>query len=259
MVKKRRVYLLPIYYLVSLSRVGRELILHQGSAEYQDLVYRNRSEGRFVIGKIFDRYLLDFPTAKGCRSRLTATQETLRQLIETSSNGDIQILDLACGYGHSLIGTLEGMKDRNVRAYGLDLDEKAIQVASARAGERGMANVTFHLGNVLDLRDYPVQAPDIVVLNGLAQYLAYEERIKLYQNIHLLLREGGYLLTDYFCNWANNPLQKWWKGVSEEFLGATLDWLGKEDLEKIFSQLPFRDVKIWYCHEGLCLMILARK
>jgi len=259
LLKKGKIYLLPVYYVALLSRVGRELISDQGSAEYQDLVYRNRAEGRFIIGRIFDRYLLDFPPARGGRNRLVATQETLRQLIKASPIKEITILDLGCGYAHALIGALEDVKDKNIRAYGLDLDEKAVEVAAARAREKGIDNVSFHLGDVLNLREYPIESADIVVLTGFAQYLAYEERMKLYRDIYSFLGEGGYLLTDYFCDWAKNPLQKWWKRTSEEFLGATLEWLDKEEIEAMFSQLPFSEVRTWYEPEKLCLMILARK
>jgi len=259
LLKTGKIYLLPVYYVAMLSRVGREFVFNQGSAELQDLVYRNQAEGRFIIGRIFDRYLLNFPTARGMRSRLVVTQETVRQLIKASSIKDLTILDLACGYGRGLIGALEGIKDRNVRAYGLDLDEKAVEVATVRARERGMDNVSFHLGNALNPKDYPVQSADIVVMTGFAQYLAYEERMNLYRDIYSFLAEGGYLLTEYFCDWAKNRVQRWWKRTMEEFLGVILEWLDKEEVEEMFSQLPFRDVTTWHDPEKLYLMILARK
>lgn len=259
LLKHGKVYLLPVYYMAKLSRVGSELALNQGSAEYQDLVYRNQPEGRLIVGKIFDKYLLNFPTAKGCRSRLAATQEVLKQLIDSSTAKDIVLLDLGCGYARGLIGTMAGIKDRHITAYGMDLDEKAIEVASARAQEKGLANLTFSVGDALNLGDYPVQSADIVILNGLAQYLSSDGRMQLYHNVHSLLDDNGYLLTDYFCDWAKNPVQKWWKGISEDFLGVKLDWLGKEAVEEMFSRLPFRNVKTWYSQGNFCLMVLAKK
>lgn len=259
LLKRGKIHLLPVYWVTGLSRVGSELILNQGSAQYQDLVYRNQPEGRLVVGKIFDKYLLNFPTAKGCRSRLAETQDTVKNLIESSTARQIVILDLGCGYARGLIGILESVKNRNIRAYGLDLDEKAIEVASLRAKEKGLTNVTFLASDALHHGSLPVQSADIVILNGLAQYLPYDSRMELYHNVHSLLAENGYLLTDYFCDWARNPLQKWWRGISEEFLGVTLDWLGKEEVEEMFAKLPFRDVKTWYSQGKFCLMILAQK
>src|SRR4030042_7112552 len=104
LLKKGKVYLLPVYYMAKLSRVGSELALNQGSAEYQDLVYRNQPEGRLIVGKIFDKYLLNFPTAKGCRSRLAATQGGLKQRIDPPTAKEIVLLDLGCGYARGLIG-----------------------------------------------------------------------------------------------------------------------------------------------------------
>jgi SAM-dependent methyltransferase len=259
LLKKGKVYLLPVYYMAKLSRVGSELALNQGSAEYQDLIYRNQPEGRLFVGKIFDKYLLNFPTAKDCRSRLAATQQVLKQLIVSSPVKDIVIVDLGCGYARGLIGTLAGVKDRKVVAHGMDMDEKAVEVASSRAQEQGLTNVTFSVGNAVNHGDYPVKSADIVILNGLAQYLPSHERMQLYHSVHSLLNQNGYLITDYFCDWAKNPVQKWWKGISEDFLGVKLDWLGKEAVEEMFARLPFRDVKTWYSQGNLCLMVLARK
>jgi SAM-dependent methyltransferase len=169
---------------------------------------------------------------------------------------------VGCGYARGLIEIMETINSRGngtVSAYGVDLDERAVEIASARAKARGLANVTFVVGDALDPKDYPVHSADIVVMNGLAQYLPYDQRMHLYRNIHSLLNDNGYLLTDYFCNWARNPIQKWWKGVGEQFLGARLDWLDKEEVEEMFSRLPFRNVKTWYSQDNLCLMILAEK
>ncbi len=257
--RKGKIHLLPVYQLASLSSVGREIILNQGSARYQDLVYRNRPEGKFLLGKVFDSYLLGFPTAVGCRNRLAATQETLAKILDSSNDGRAQILDLACGYGHCLMGTLVRTKIDGVRGWGLDLDEKAIVIATSRAQEKGISNVSFHLGDVLHPEDYPVESPDIIVLSGIAQYLRYEERIELYHHVHRCLKKDGYLVTDYFCDWARTPVQKWWKRITEEFLGTKLNWMDRADVEKMFSELPFREVKTWRTNDNFCLMILARK
>lgn len=262
LLKQGKVYLLPVYYLAKLSRLGSELILNQGSAEYQDLVYLNQPQGRFVIGKMFDKYFLDFPTARGCRSRLAAMQETLEHLVISSPTKNTVILDLGCGFARGLISITKLINDRgygSLSGYGLDLDEMAVKTASLRAREKGLTNLSFVVGDALEPRDYPVHSADIVVLNGMAQYLAYDERMRLYHNIHSVLNENGYLLTDYFCNWATSPIQKWWKGISEQFLGARLEWLDKEEVEAMFTKLPFSRVKTWYSHDNLCLMVLAQK
>ncbi len=262
LLKRGKIHLLPVYYLARLSRLGSELVSNQGSAEYQDLVYLNQPQGKLVIGKIFDRYLLNFPTARGCRSRLAATHETLEQLVAARSVKNVVILDLGCGYARGLVALTECINNRKngrVSIYGMDLDERAIDTASARAKEKGLANMAFSLGDALDPGDYPVRSADIVVLNGLAQYLPREQRMHLYRNVHAVLSDNGHLLTDYFCDWARNPVQKWWKGISEQFLGVRLDWLNKEEVEEMFSELPFRSCKTWYSDDNLCLMVLAQK
>jgi SAM-dependent methyltransferase len=262
LLKRGKVHLLPVYYMARMSRLGSELVLNQGSAEYQDLVYLNEPKGKLVIGKIFDRYLLNFPTARGCRSRLAATQETLEQMVSAHDASNLVILDLGCGYGHGLIALTESINNRKngtLSVYGMDLDERAVETASARAKEKGLANMTFTSGDALNPGDYPVRSADIVILNGLAQYLPRDDRMLLYRNVHAVLKDNGYLLTDYFCNWARNRVQKWWKGISEQFLGVRLDWLNKDEVEAMFSELPFRNCRTWYSHDSLCLMVLAQK
>lgn len=262
LLRQGRVYLLPVYYMARMSRLGSELVLNQGSAEYQDLVYLNQPQGKLVVGKIFDRYLLNFPTAKGCRSRLAAMQETLEQLVASHTAENVVILDLGCGYARGLIALTERINNRKngkVSVYGMDLDQRAVETASARAKDKGLANMTFASGDALHPGDYPVHSADIVVLSGLAQYLPRDERMLLYRNVHTVLKDNGYLLTDYFCNWARNRVQKWWKGISEQFLGVRLEWLNKDEVEAMFSELPFRSCKTWYSHDNLCLMVLAQK
>ena len=257
--KTGKIHLLPVYQLAALSSVGKELILNQGSARYQDLVYRNLPEGRLLLGKLFDSYLLKFPTAAGCRARLATMQETLAGLIDPSNRKEIKIVDLACGYGHCLIGTLQRVSGNGLRGWGIDLDDEAIAIAASRAQEQGIRNLSFHVGDVLRPEDYPVESPDIIVLSGIAQYVDYEQRMKLYRLVYECLGEDGYLLSDYFCDWARGPIQRWWKRISEEFLSVKLQWLNREEVEEMFSQLPFREVKTWYTEGNICLMILARK
>ena len=165
---------------------------------------------------------------------------------------EITILSLPCGYARDLIGVFEDIKDRNVRAYGLDLDEKAVEVASSRAKELGIEKICFHLGNALNPMDYPIQSPDIIVSIGLTEYLSYEEIIEFYKQLHSALGEDGHLLTAH-C--GHHPHEKSYG----EDTGWVVNSLDKREVQELFSQLPFSDVNIWHEPEEIYSMILARK
>jgi ubiquinone/menaquinone biosynthesis C-methylase UbiE len=233
--------------------MGKEVFLNHASAEFLDLSYRNQPEGKFIIGKIIDKYLLNHPLAKAGRNRLAIVQETLMQLIEKwPPQKEVTILSLPCGYARDLIGVLEDIKDRNVRAYGLDLGEKAVEVASERAKEKGIEKISFHLGDALCPESYPIQSPDIISSIGLAEYLSYEDMIKFYKQLHSVLGEDGYLLASYTGHYPNER-------IALEISGLIINLLDKPEVEEVFSQLPFSDVKIWHEPEKIHTMILARK
>ncbi len=72
-----------------------------------------------------------------------------------------RVLDVCCGSGASAIPAAEAV-DRNGSVLGVDLSEKLLELARAKARSSGLANVEFRAGDMLAL-DLPDAAFDAVV------------------------------------------------------------------------------------------------
>lgn len=96
-----------------------------------------------LIRDQFTRQAVGFSTAPGIRD-----EDALRLLVEASGAGSGDtVLDVACGPG--LVVAAFARVCRHVT--GIDLTPAMIERARALAGERGLANVTLTVGDVLPL------------------------------------------------------------------------------------------------------------
>ena len=76
-----------------------------------------------------------------------------------------RVLELGCGAGAHLLGVAAA--DPGVRAVGVDLATSAIEVARADAAAAGLENVSFDVGDVLELTDGRLGEFDYVIVHGL--------------------------------------------------------------------------------------------
>ncbi len=105
-------------------------------------------------------------------------------------HGDV--LDSGCGTGeHTLLAAAHG-----ARATGVDIAERAIEIARHKSDERGI-NATFEVGDVLHLERLGRQF-DVVIDSGVFHVFDDEERATYVSSLRSALRPGGMLYVACF-------------------------------------------------------------
>lgn len=112
-------------------------------------------------------------------------------LVEAASfTGTERVLDMGCGAGHTAIAAAR--KAREV--IGLDLTPEMVERATRLAAERGVANVTFQVGNVMGL---PFDDASFDVVTSRVSAHHYLDPTKALAEAARVLKPGGlFLLSD---------------------------------------------------------------
>jgi SAM-dependent methyltransferase len=104
-----------------------------------------------------------------------------------------ELLELGCGAGNMAIW----LAQRGYTVTGVDISPTAIQWARENAA--ATANVTFLVGDVLDLRGLPDHTFDLVLDGHCLHCIIGPDRARFLHIAHRLLKPGGYLLIDSMC------------------------------------------------------------
>jgi ubiquinone/menaquinone biosynthesis C-methylase UbiE len=98
----------------------------------------------------------------------------------------LRVADLGCGAG-SITCDLAALVAPG-EVYGVDISDSAIAGAQSLAGERGLSNAIFRVGDAVDTK-LPSGRFDIVVISGMLSYLRQPERA-IAEGLRLLVPGG---------------------------------------------------------------------
>lgn len=167
-----------------------------------DYVYENEARGISPLGRLIDRSYLDAVGWKGIRDRRVHLRELLTATVErvSSSNGTVQILDVATGCGRYVLDVLNNTRDQDVSALLRDWDSLNLEQGREIARELDLHSVEFEQGDAFD-RDSLLAVsprPDIVIVSGLYELFSDNGMLtRSLEGIVGALRDGGYLI--YTC------------------------------------------------------------
>lgn len=94
-------------------------------------------------------------------------------------------LDAGCGGGRYVVALA---KLEAKRVYGVDISERAVEVARKRCGERGLVNTDIQVGSVLRL-PFPDETFDYVVSSGVIHHTP--DPRKAFKELVRVLKRGG--------------------------------------------------------------------
>lgn len=128
----------------------------------------------------------------------------------------IKVLDAGCGSGALLIALYEVAHKRsfkNITYHGFDLTQTMLDHFSALNGIRGISDIELRKADLMHVYQLPKEWRnyDIIISNGMLEYISEPEFVKALQNLKLLLKNDGTLLI-FACkkNILTSFLIEWW-------------------------------------------------
>jgi len=120
---------------------------------------------------------------------LSGIRETVYEKVPESSN----VIDIACGTGKLAIY----ISGKACRVTGIDLDEKLIKFADARAKNKGLSNLIFKVQDATELSVYPDGEFDIAVTSMAIHQFKEDLAIKVLREIKRIAQK--IIIADYNC------------------------------------------------------------
>lgn len=180
---------------------GMQIGLQHGfdSGTSLDYVYRNRAQGKFLIGKFIDRGYLDAIGWRGIRQRKLHMQRALAQLIEQHpADKPLRILDIAAGGGRYLLETIKRFQGRDIQLTLRDFVAQNLQEAEKLAQQLDLKTpVNYQCRDAFSAETYAETDGryDIVIISGLYELFSDNALIlKSLQGIARQLQPGGHIV-----------------------------------------------------------------
>jgi ubiquinone/menaquinone biosynthesis C-methylase UbiE len=158
-----------------------------------------------------------------------------------------RVLDVCCGAGASALPAAEAVGPTG-NAIGVDLATQLLELARAKAVQRGLSNVEFEVGDMLSLR-FPVASFDVIVC--VFGIFFVPDMAKAVSELWTRIRPGGKLaVTTWgrnFCEPANNAFWCSIKNVRPNLYKGFNPWDRIDNtpsLRKILSEAGVASPKI---------------
>ena len=260
LLRQGAVHLVPLYYLMRLSDLGREGIEHSGSFRFADHIYRGTPSGRTVLGRWIDARLLAMPAAQAFRRRYEQAQRVVRRALESRPEGagPLRVLAVPCGIPRDIIDLTRTLRHENpallprLEYHGVDIDHRALAVASRLTAPCGLASAHYHLGDALCRDDYPAGAFDVVISTGLGEFLRDDELATLDAHVYDVMEPGATFYTSATGR----------DGRSEALLQMAelvTIYRGPGELERMLSTRPWTRVVLEHDPTGFQTFVTAVK
>jgi SAM-dependent methyltransferase len=208
-VAESKFHLLPVYAFLTTSDLAREGIRNSGSFRFADHIYRNQPSGRYGVGRVLDRVLLQLRGARSMRSRFFhSRREILRAVGEmrggstdvrdrTRSEDRLVVLSVPCGIARDLFDVAEllwteSVLYEHVRFVGIDLDPEALDLSRDLTHDH--LDFDFRCADALSNGSLPTGV-DIVVSLGFGEFLSDSVLREFYRRCHASLNRGGRFIT----------------------------------------------------------------
>ncbi|MFC1722694.1 class I SAM-dependent methyltransferase [Nanoarchaeota archaeon] len=220
------------YHILRLSELGRESTENQGSARCMELLYQNKAQGRMVLGKIVDYFLLRLPVSKATRERRGVVVDLVRKQMPCK-----KMLYVPCGTASEL--KVLARRYPETEFFGLDLDTKG-----AKRNTKGLRNVKIMKCNAFDYSAYPAGRFDVVLTIGLVDYLSLDETSAFYRRLKGKLKKDGVLITSVIGT------HKHADSLMKEFADFSPVYKTKKDLVGCLRKAGFK-AKVWLDDHGI--------
>lgn len=259
LLRRGRIWDIPVYYALLQSDLAREGLQHSGSHRFADHIYRGVPSGRGPFGRWLDRRFLAMPAARAFRFRYQSVRDELVAFLAARAAGDFTrtaVLSVPCGIPRDLADAATALSGRAARLHGLqfvgvDLDDTVLDEARGFMGKHGIGEFSTVRGDALERATYPGSF-DFIACTGLTEFLSDEQAGRLFRILFDVLTPGGCFVTSGMQRrWASDYLLK---------LGElTTHYRDAGALRRLLAPLPFRDLSMRADDTGLQTVVVARK
>jgi hypothetical protein len=240
--------------------LGREGIEHSGSFRFADHIYRGTPSGRTMLGRWIDARLLALPAAQAFRRRCEQAQHVLRFVLESgrANARPLRVLAVPCGVPRDIIDLSRTLRAENpvllsqVEYHGIDIDYRALAIASRLTAQCSLPSVHYHLGDALNRDDYPRLKFDVVISTGLGEFLRDDELAMFYAHVYDVMESGA---TFYTSATARDDRSDILLRMAE----LTTNYREPGEVESILRSLPWKRLVLARDPTGLQTFVTAIK
>jgi hypothetical protein len=260
LLREGNLHLLPIYYVLNLSDLGREGIENSGSYRFADHIYCNQPSGRTALGRWLDARLMGSPATQAFRRRYLRAQEEMHKALASFPEEvrPLRILAVPCGLPRDLTELAKALHTENrgllnrLEYHGMDVDPELLRLASEFTRDCPVPRIEYHHGNALLREDYPAVSFHAVVSTGLGEFLEGRELGYFYRNVYEVLASGGTFYT------SATRKEKRSDAIMSAFELIT-QYRTTEDLATILREFPWSRLTLVQDNTGLQTFVVAVK
>jgi len=262
LIKKRKLHLLPIYYLLKTSKLGAEAIENSGSYIFADHVYGGKPKGRFLLGTLLDKILLSLPSARSMRNRYIHAKKEIHKLLNEKGekSSELNILMIPSGLAREAFEVEEELKKINhphrskLRWHLMDLDEKVTEHLKIKGAGLGLKNMFFYTGDALSYNDYPANKRwDIIISTGFTEFLDDRKTTDFYRLVFEMLEKNGKFFTSGML--PHKLSDYLMKHIAE----MHISYRSPNTINKLIQSVGFQNIELTNDEYNIQTMILAKK
>ena len=159
------------------------------------------------------------------------------------------VLDVGCGTGISTFQLMKRVQGRG-KFYGIDISQKMLDLARARAADLGYGNVEFSKGDAEQL-DFPESSFDLAISNQ--AFFFFPDKQKALNEVFRILKPMGQTALLFFGEPTNREVKEIYKMVrnrhTEYVTPESLKLIGLEETHELFDKAGFKKTRIFGIHE----------
>lgn len=159
------------------------------------------------------------------------------------------VLDIGCGTGITTFALTKKLQGKG-KLYGIDISQKMINLARAKAVSLGIHNVEFHKGDAEQL-DFPESRFDVIVSNQ--SFLFFPNKQKALNEMYRVLKPMGLIALVFFAEQTLKETGEIYYKVRNRHPEYTLPELGNlislEDTHELIDKAGFKKTRIFGIHQ----------
>ncbi len=259
LIVNKKFHLIPLYFLMMTSYLGKECISNGGSYKFADHIYAGKPKGKYVIGYLVDFIFLRLKSAHSFKFRyLSARREIDHFIRNINKKENIHIAAIPSGYAREIFDIANQLKKENhpkhenIEWHLLDLDKKLLKEVKKRNELNHKIN--YWQRDALSNSTYNrIKKLDLVVSMGFTEFLTDNQTLKFYKIMNKQLNKGGIFITSGMV--AHKLSEYLLRNIAE----LKTSYRSKDELINLAKKSGFRLQKVYQDKNLIQTMMVLEK